>query len=306
MTAIQNRTDRAVSAAVAAGRDLGVECADPKVLHDVFSVVVHLAPAPVVVRVPTVLPPSARGPAQLDRQRAELAVAAWLAGTGFPVVPPSPLVPAEPVARDGFLMTFWQHVPVLDTEPDPVAQAARTAELHAALRAYPGELPFLSSLDASIDESFDLLAGRPDLLAPADLARVRAQWAALAPLLTDRAAFERAFPDAAVQALHGDSPPWNMLPTPDGLLFSDFEMVTAGPVEWDLALLPPEHTAAYDRRAAELGLRPTDPRVRELLDAGRMVQVLACLALVPDLPMLAEALVPMVDRWRALPDPVVS
>ena len=50
------RTERAVAAAAAAGRDLGITVADPRVLYDVFSVVVHLAPAPVVVRVPTVLP----------------------------------------------------------------------------------------------------------------------------------------------------------------------------------------------------------------------------------------------------------
>ena len=49
------RTDRAVAAAAASGRDVGLTVAEPRVLYDVFSVVVHLAPAPVVVRVPTVL-----------------------------------------------------------------------------------------------------------------------------------------------------------------------------------------------------------------------------------------------------------
>ena len=50
------RTDRAVAAAAASGCDVGLTVAEPRVLYDVFSVVVHLAPAPVVVvRVPTVL-----------------------------------------------------------------------------------------------------------------------------------------------------------------------------------------------------------------------------------------------------------
>lgn len=58
--------------------------ADAKVLHDVFSVVVHLAPSPVVVRIPTVLPPSEDLDSLARRQRAELDVARWLADQGTP------------------------------------------------------------------------------------------------------------------------------------------------------------------------------------------------------------------------------
>ncbi|MGW4129721.1 hypothetical protein [Amycolatopsis japonica] len=47
------RTARAVAAAVSAGRDLGITVTEPEVLYDVFSVIVRLAPSPVVVRVPT-------------------------------------------------------------------------------------------------------------------------------------------------------------------------------------------------------------------------------------------------------------
>ena len=59
---------------------------DPRVLYDVFSVIVHLSPAPVVVRVPTVLPRTvATDPgAQLAQQCCELAVAGWLADRGHP------------------------------------------------------------------------------------------------------------------------------------------------------------------------------------------------------------------------------
>ncbi|MGH3803608.1 MAG: aminoglycoside phosphotransferase family protein, partial [Pseudonocardiaceae bacterium] len=74
------RTDRAVAAAAAAGRDLGLTVTDPRVLYDLFSVIVHLSPAPVVVRVPTVLPRTvAADPgAQAAQQRRELAVTGWL------------------------------------------------------------------------------------------------------------------------------------------------------------------------------------------------------------------------------------
>jgi hypothetical protein len=53
---IANRTNAAKEAAVAAGRELGLEITEGKVLYELFSVVVHLAPSPVVARVPTVLP----------------------------------------------------------------------------------------------------------------------------------------------------------------------------------------------------------------------------------------------------------
>ena len=89
--AMAARQQSAVAAAVAAGRDAGLDVREPEVLYDVFSVVVHLAPAPVVVRVPTVLPRTVRAdPAgQLTQMRTELAVAAWLADRAFPAVRPA-------------------------------------------------------------------------------------------------------------------------------------------------------------------------------------------------------------------------
>src|SRR5919108_6622575 len=103
---LRARKERAAAAATGAGRELGLDVTEPHVLYDAFSVVVHLRPAPVVVRVPTVLPRTvaADPTTQLAQQRRELDVAAWLAEHGHPVVPPSPLVPREPVRRDGLSM----------------------------------------------------------------------------------------------------------------------------------------------------------------------------------------------------------
>ncbi|MEU4345573.1 hypothetical protein AB0H00_30705 [Nocardia sp. NPDC023852] len=64
------RTSRALDAAVDAGRGLGLTVTNATVLHDVFSVVVHLAPSPVVVRVPTVVrPTSTSTPRRHDSKR---------------------------------------------------------------------------------------------------------------------------------------------------------------------------------------------------------------------------------------------
>jgi hypothetical protein len=48
---VRMRRERAVAAAVAAGRALGLTVSEAQVLYDVFSVIVHLCPAPVVARV---------------------------------------------------------------------------------------------------------------------------------------------------------------------------------------------------------------------------------------------------------------
>ena len=306
------RTARAVTAAADAGRALGVRVDEPRVLYDVFSVIVHLAPSPVVVRVPTVLPPSyvADPDAQLAQQRAELAVTGWLADQGHPVVSPSPLVPREPVRHQGFSMTFWTYVEqvVSEGEPDWRARVEQTARLHAALRDYPdhdpdedGPLGFWAPFGTYIPEGLNELERLPDLLSRTDLERAQREWGVIGPVLTSRQAFEAAFPGVTVQPIHGDAPYHNMITTPDGELWSDFELVTLGAVESDLAMLDPATIAAYDVAAAGLGLRKVDQRVLRVTEAAGLLAVIACLAMVPQLPMLSDGVAPVVDRWRATP-----
>jgi thiamine kinase-like enzyme len=300
------RTARAVGAATAAGRELGLSVTEPQVLYDVFSVIVHLAPAPVVARVPAVLPRTvATAPdAQVVQQRTELAVTAWLADRGHPVVPPSPLVPREPFRRDGFSMTFWQFVEqVRQTDPSAARHAKVTAQLHAALGEYSGELRFLVPLDESIPDGLAELEQHPGLLTAADLERAQREWTVLRPLVRSRAALESAFPHAGVQAIHGDAPFYNIIVTPAGELCADFEHVCLGPVKWDLVGIGPEGRAAYDAAAIQLGLRPLDERLFRVMESARMLQSIACLALVPQLPILAEGLRPVLDQWRRTPLP---
>ncbi|MET9762802.1 phosphotransferase [Streptomyces sp. NPDC006372] len=300
---ITARTSRALAAAVAAGRDLGLTVTDATVLYDVFSVVVHLAPSPVVVRVPTVLPPYADAGFQAARQRQELDVVGWLAEQGHPVIPPSPLVPRKPVRRDGFSMTFWQFVELdQSVEPDYVHNAGLVADLHAALRAYPGELPFLSTAEPRfVSEGLTALEGRPDLLDPADLDRARREWEVLEPVVSSRRGFEEAFPGIEFQPVHGDSPAANIVSARGGELYSDFELATLGPVEWDLAALGPDCEAAYNSAAERRGLRRLDDGVLRVVNAVGMSRAVACLALAPQLPMLVDALKPAVEQWRTMP-----
>ncbi|MBH1933290.1 aminoglycoside phosphotransferase family protein [Streptomyces sp. AV19] len=302
MTAPSPRAERAVALAAEAGRRFGLRADEPRVLHDVFSVLVHLAPEPVVVRVPSLAPAD---PAELvARQRRELAVAGWLADSGVPVVGPSPLVPREPVEAGGTSMTFWEFV----TETDPLrdlpqddAQALEdrfteqtgwTAELHAALAGYPGDLPVLSPLVPAIGEALTALKRDPRSLTPADLDRAEREYAVLEAVTAD---FSARFPEARLQAVHGDSPAYNLLRTAEGHRFADFEDVTLGPVEWDLVGSPPRALEAYERAS---GTR-IDHELLEFMTGARMLQTLAALTVVPQVPELGPALMTWVDQWRA-------
>jgi aminoglycoside phosphotransferase (APT) family kinase protein len=296
------RKARAVAAAVRAARELDLVIDEPVILHDGFSVVVHLAPSPVVVRVPVVLPVAVDLATQSARQTRELRAVAWLAASGFPVVRPSALVPPAPVVRDGFSMTFWEKVEVDTTKaPDWVGNAARVAELHRALRGCPVDLPFLSPVAIMVPACLEHLARNPELIDSADLEKAQAEWAAVRPVLTSRAAFEARFPNATVQAVHGDAPAYNLIETTSGTRHADFEDVTLGTPEWDLAGFGPEVQGAYDAAASELGLPKLDPAVLRVMEAGRSLQLVACLALAPEYPGLAEGIGPMIDAWRATP-----
>jgi len=287
-----------VDAAVAIARDAGLDVQTPKVLYDMFSVVVHLAPADLVARIPTVLLPSdAQDPSRrLARQARELAVVRALHATGFPVVAPSPLI-TEPKERDGFCMTFWPYVEQTGAEIDAEVMAL-TARLHMAMAdlKLPVTLPFLQFWDG-IDEELRMLADQPELLTPDELQRARSQFDALNPLLSSRDAFEQAFPQARLQPIHGDSPIANAARTAEGLIIGDFELANIGPVEIDLAGMPAELLAPYEAAAG----RPVDPQLFKVMSAAGVLAGVAALALTPQLPALVEPLMQTKAYWLSMP-----
>ncbi|MDX3004248.1 phosphotransferase [Kribbella solani] len=288
-------TETAVQAAATAARALGLTVTDPAVLYQGFSTVVHLQPAPVVARVPLDLPDIFKGPD--GRQQRELDAVTWLAEQGLPVVTPSPLVPLKPVEQDGLSMTFWTYVEVDQAvEPDYAGATARVVDLHAQLATYPGELLWMSPLQL-IGQVLGTMDAVPGLLEEADLDRARAEWKVLEPVLGSRAGFEAAFPSAVVQPIHGDAPSWNLINTVDGPLWADFEDVTVGPREWDIAGFGPELYRAYDAAAGT----PLDPQVQQLMDHARALQVMVCTPLVPHFPDLADGIRMFAAQWRDMP-----
>ncbi|NIK56848.1 phosphotransferase [Kribbella shirazensis] len=290
-------TETAVQAAATAARNLGLTVDEPTVLYEGFSTVVHLKPSPVVARVPMTLPGALQEPEPAVRQQRELDVVAWLVEEGLPVVPPSPLVPMKPVQQDGLSMTFWTYVDVdKAAEPDYVAATARVPELHDLLAKYPGELPWMTPLRL-VGPGLNAVEAVPGLLEQEDVDRARAEWKVLEPILTSRTGFQEAFPTAIVQPLHGDAPAWNLITTVDGPLWADFEDVTIGPREWDFAGWGPDLCRTYSEAAST----PLDPDVQQLMDLARVLQLLVCTPLVPQIPAMADGIRMFAVQWRSMP-----
>jgi hypothetical protein len=241
-------TGEAVAAAVAVARDFGVSVIDPVVLADGSNVLVHLRPAPVVARVAKLTAEVRPGvEAWLAR---DIALSAHVVGRGVPAVRPSVDPPAGPHHRDGRVLAFFEYVPHdPDPVPEPVEVARALVELHAALVDFPGALPEAGPVD-DLRRGFDLLESErimPDGVVP----RLRADLERLAVEIA-------AFP---VRVLHGDAHPGNLLWTPNGLVWNDFEDTWRGPLGWDLACLA---TSGYLDGKAPLAAYPGLPPADEL------------------------------------------
>jgi len=224
-------SESAVAAALAVAQQNGVPCDDPVVLRDAWHVLVHLRPAAVVARVSSSLPfPEGPNPDDVTR---ELAVAAHCADAGCAVVPPL----GGPFDQGGHVVTFWQYVEP-HREPDPREAVRALREIHDALESYAGPLPAFGH-PQDTETMLDTLPPSDDVDLLRELASRR--------------------PDAAGQALHGDAHLYNVLGTPSGPLWHDFETACHGPREYDLAALaehaPIDAYGSYDCDLVE-ALRP--------------------------------------------------
>ena len=203
---------------------------DPVVLQETNNAVFWLRPLPVIAMVGI-------HPDSSEFLVREHDVASALTGLGAPVGAPLPECSPGRHRATGFVVTLWQrldHDPY--AEPPGSAVGASLREVHEALSICGVRLP-----------SFRLGLGRARA-ALADDSRLAALPAADGAFL--RAAFEdltarlhsRSWRD---QALHGDAHDGNVLATPRGLRWIDFEAACRGPLERDLASLSSTARAAF-------------------------------------------------------------
>ena len=211
---------RTVEAAVAVARAQGLRVDEPVVLRDLTNALVRLDPSPVVARVPRTLS-RLRG---RDWFALEVRVVSWLAEIGAPVAPPSTLVDPGPHEHGGFLVSFWEVVDHDESRFDAAAGGRALRELHAALETCPEELPPFHRLD-EIVRLLDLLQPS-ELVSQEEIDGMRAVGALLA-----------AKPVPPLRPIHGDAHLRNLLWTPVGPRWTDFENLCAGPVEYDLACI---------------------------------------------------------------------
>jgi aminoglycoside phosphotransferase (APT) family kinase protein len=225
----QRIEERALAAARAVAAEQGVACEGAEVLSAGSNVLVHLRPSPVVARVMTGTVVLHDDPERWLRR--EVAVTEFLAPTGL-AVRPSPLVAPGPIERDGLWMTFVElvegrgHHERLGSGDNAERFGRALRELHDALAPYDGDLAGFADLGRDFERlrralrpSAGLRAERIDSLGE--------RLAALRETL-----FATSLP---VQALHGDASIGNLLRTPGGLLWNDFEDTFRGPVEWDVS-----------------------------------------------------------------------
>lgn len=249
----EERSRRAVAAAVSLARENGLRVEEPVVLNDLFSLMVHLRPSPVVARVATSMP-KIRSPIG-DWLEREISVTTFLHDQGAPVVPPSREIPSGPHENDGFRISFWKYVePDPDRTPTAADCSAMLADLHAALRSYPKELPDLGS---DIAPMMRAVHRDDDVLSDAEVDLIRASEEQLRPF------WEK--PGGDIQPLHGDAHPGNLIATGGGIVWIDFEDVCLGPVEWDLAtMMDPDAVAKHHEPDPELMARCTELRALQV------------------------------------------
>jgi len=197
-------------------------------VRDLTYVLVHLAPAPVVARVPITL-------ARLrDREwfAEEMRLARFLAEGGAPIAPPAHDVDAGPHTRDGFHVTFWRWIDHAPAGRDAAAAGRALRKLHGALADYDGRLPTCDRLG----EVRRLLRVLPPFEGIADL----------------RALADRLEPLDG-RPVHGDAHLRNVLWSRDGPLWGDLENVCRGPIEYDLACLRFRPSAESEEAIAAYG-----------------------------------------------------
>jgi hypothetical protein len=235
----------ALAAATAAARSQRLPTGDMRVLRDLTNLLVRLAPAPVVARVPLTLS-RLRGP---EWFRGEVELARFLERAGAPVAPLAADVDPGPHVHDGLVVTFWAYVDHDPGRADAAAAGRSLRELHAALPDWTGELPTCDRLD----EVGRLLA----LLEPSELVSAE-ELEALRALCAEGQ-------PVGGRPLHGDSHLRNILWGPDGPLWSDLENACRGPVEYDLACLSWRGQPGTAEALAAYG--PHDERLRDELEA---------------------------------------
>ncbi len=217
-----------MAAALSAASSLGLTAHDAIVLHDSNKLTLRLLPCDIVARV---------APETRQVARFEVELARGLARSGCPVAALAPGPEPAVHERGGFVVTLWTYYPPMAPREIPPADYAHVLQrLHVGLRALDAPAPRFTD---RVEQARRLVAdhARTPELADADRELLGNTLRRLGRAVAEHGGTE--------QLLHGEPHPGNVLATPDGPLFIDFETCCRGPVEFDLAHAPEEVGAHY-------------------------------------------------------------
>ncbi|CAN7354165.1 phosphotransferase [Paenibacillus sp. LjRoot153] len=186
------------------------------------NLIIHLSPYPIVARIATVSSKEDSEYANKILVR-ELRVASHLQSKGIPALLPSELTDAGPYDVGGAWMTLWRYVAPTQLQPPSPSEAVELVNgLSIAMKDFSGDLPVLGVWERTC-QSANKLRSNPDQRIQALLSvfqRVNKQM--------------RIEPSLLIPC-HGDAHARNLLPSPEGWIWSDFEDVSLMPAYWDLA-----------------------------------------------------------------------
>ncbi|WP_058302603.1 aminoglycoside phosphotransferase family protein [Gorillibacterium timonense] len=186
------------------------------------NLIIHLDPHPIVARIATVLSKEDADYAYKTLDR-ELRVAHHLQSKGIPALLPSDHLDAGPHDIGGTWMTFWKYVPHTPLKPPSPSEAVELVNaLSLGMKYFSGEIPLLGVWERTC-HSAKRLMNHPD-------PRIQALLKVFVKV--DR---QMRLETSLLIPCHGDAHTRNLLPSPEGWIWSDFEDLSRMPAYWDLA-----------------------------------------------------------------------
>jgi hypothetical protein len=211
-----------VSQVLITAEKLGFTDIDPVILSEGGNLIIHLAPHAITVRVAVVLSEKNAELAHAILER-ELQVADHLHHHGVPVL--LPIVDAGPHLVGSMWATFWHYAPPASLEPLTPSEAVELVKgLTLAMSDFTAfTIPVLGIWERAYESASRLIEQSDP--------RIQSLLAIFWEIDNQMRWLE---PEALIPA-HGDAHARNLLPSPEGWLWIDFEDVSYMPAYWDLA-----------------------------------------------------------------------
>ena len=212
-----------ISQMILTAKTVGLSNITPVVLSDGGNLIVHLVPYPIVARIAVFVSEQEVDQANKLLIR-ELCVARHLHSKGVPVLLPTDLIDAGPHRVGGTWMTFWRYVaPTQLQSPTPREAVQLVNMLSVAIKDFSDVLPILGVWNRAC-KSATRLRGKSDYRIQSLLKVFRRIDEQIQTIET-----------GLLIPAHGDAHVRNLLPSPEGWLWMDFEDVSLMPAYWDIA-----------------------------------------------------------------------